>query len=993
MAKWCATFGRWLALLALVLGCGEEDPVSSPLDRLRDLRIVAGNNQKGAPGLSLGQRLIVVAVDRRGRPVEGIEVRFEVVEGEGVLVDTTDIPGPLKIKITGADGRAGMRLALGSRPGINRVDATVIGLDGLPPTFTAIAEGEEAEGGPLPIPGRFPDAAHFSLAAETLNMPQNRFGLTNRITAFVFDDSSNVVGAGTVVRFRTTGGGIEGSDRTTAAGQATATLTMAEPLPADGWATVTAETEGRNKSVLAAQTHVVFSGASTILLERPGDFLVEPGELQTIRFFVGDANGHPLAAGTNIVVTAEGGTVRGQTDVVLPDAQGEEYTRFEVVFETAPEGDAPSMSIEVTSPNGNVQQTFRSAALAVGSERRSVALTLTVADSVLIADGASSTEIVALVEDDAGNGVPDEVVRFAADLGAIAATAITDAAGRARVEYLSAVNPEGVPAVRITARTGGLEDTTQVRLLGVELEIEAAEEKLAADGISRTEITARLTSENGDPVSSVPIDFGTAIGALSATRVTTGVTGRASVVYTSVASREDLADKVRGEGAGLVDEVDLVLLGVELVLVVEPDTIAADGNAQVLVAASLRRTDDVAIANGEMLFETTLGAVSPAVVETDGEGVARTILVAGTEEGKAEVTATYGGGLTERVSVILEKGPPASIVMVSVEPSAIGVRGSGSNETAIVTLEVRDARGNTVADGETILFRLDAPEGDEQVGPDSTTTVDGLVRAAVSSGTRARTVRLIAEAPLASGAVVISTPVPIAIHGGPPDQAHFSLASKPVNLAGRVLRGLESTITAFVFDKFSNPVPQGTSIQFQTDGGGVQGAAETNSDGQASVTLFTANPIPPEVNDFLARITGQTVDENGREITAFTHVLFSGPTDDIHLIGAGADSISSGNLFIPNDGDQLVFFTVSDISGLPLMGGSTIQVTSDVARISGDANILLPDVISGHTEFSIVVADPEPVEEPPRPPQRGSVLIRVESLNGNEQLTFGLTVD
>ncbi len=321
------------------------------------------------------------------------------------------------------------------------------------------------------------------------------------------------------------------------------------------------------------------------------------------------------------------------------------------------------------------------------------------------------------------------------------------------------------------------------------------------------------------------------------------------------------------------------------------------------------------------------------------------------------------------------------------------MQGSGGNETAIVTFEVRDERGNAVADGEPVLFRFDAPPGGgERVGPERTATVAGRVQAAVSSGTRARTVRLIAEAPLASGDTVRSTPVPIAIHGGLPDQAHFSLAAEPVNLAGRVLFGLESAITAYVFDKYSNPVRPGTAIRFRTDGGGVQGSAQTDADGQATVQLFTAEPMPPGPA-FLATITGQTVDEDGQEIEASTIVLFSGPTAPIRLTGAGADTVAAGRLFIADGAFQIISFSVSDIDGNPLMGGSTIRVSSDVARISGDAQLTIPDAIGGNTDFAIFVADPVPLEDPSEPPQRGSVLVQVRSLNGDRQLTFSVTVD
>jgi hypothetical protein len=338
--------------------------------------------------------------------------------------------------------------------------------------------------------------------------------------------------------------------------------------------------------------------------------------------------------------------------------------------------------------------------------------------------------------------------------------------------------------------------------------------------------------------------------------------------------------------------------------------------------------------------------------------------------------------------VAFVKGPPASIVLVSVEPPAVAVKGAGANATAFITFEVRDTLGTPVSDGERIAFSLDPAVGGESLNPTESATVNGRVRVAFNSGTVARTVRVIARW---TGGVVSSTPVPVAVHGGLPDQAHFSLAPKLVNVAGRVRFGLQDTITAYVFDKYSNPVPAGTSVRFRTDGGGIQGSAETNADGQAAVILFTAAPIPPGPN-FLATVTGQTVNENGQQIEATTTVLFSGPTV-VRLTSSGADTVLAGRLFIRDGGSQIITFAVSDTSDKPIMGGSTIKVTSDVARVSGDADTAIPDARSGNISFAISVADPTPAEDPPLTPQRGSVLITVRSLNGDRLLVFALTVD
>ena len=679
--------------------------------------------------------------------------------------------------------------------------------------------------------------------------------------------------------------------RTDASGRASVQLLSAEPIPADGLVTITAETAGEDDALLTAQTQVLFSGPTEIRLTQPVSFAVDPGEAKTFVFYVGDSSGNPLAPGTEINVSAKGGTVTGQTSVVMPDIQSTDATRFAVLFAAFDEGQIPEMTIAVLSPNGDRRITFVSGSKGVEervADLEPASIVLETADSLLIGDGTSTTQVTATVRDQDGNGVPNVAVFFRSSTGSIDATGQTDGAGRATAVYRSSVNPAGVPRVDIEANVDQLNALTGLRLLGVRLALTATENVLAADGISQTTIRALLTTEDGRPVPFVAVNFGATLGTLSALEAQTDVNGQAVVTYTGVESPTDLNNvKIRTTASGLDTDIDLQLRGVILQVTTNADTIVADGNAQALIQVDLRRTDGVPVPNGVLSFRTNLGTLSSAAVETDSKGSGQVILVSGTDAGKATVAVRYGLGLVVETEVAFVKGPPASIVLRQVDPPSISVKGSGADATAIVTFQVLDERGNPVADGEEVVFSLDPPfNAEETVGPERTATVDGLVHAAVNSGTVARTVRLIAEAVVGEGQVVRSTPVPIAIHGGLPDQAHFSIAPKPVNLAGRVLFGLESTITAYVFDKYSNPVPAGTSVRYSTDGGGIQGSVETNANGQGNVLLFTAEPVPLGP-DYLAQIVGQTVDENGNEIEALSTVLFSGPTAPIVLTGAG----------------------------------------------------------------------------------------------------------
>ena len=88
---------------------------------------VSGDSQSGTPGDALAKPFVVEVQDEDGDPLEGHRVSFEVTAGGGSLSETS-------ATTTNANGRAQTMLTLGSRAGINSVEASVSGVD--PVTFS-----------------------------------------------------------------------------------------------------------------------------------------------------------------------------------------------------------------------------------------------------------------------------------------------------------------------------------------------------------------------------------------------------------------------------------------------------------------------------------------------------------------------------------------------------------------------------------------------------------------------------------------------------------------------------------------------------------------------------------------------------------------------------------------------------------------------------------------------------------------------------------------
>ena len=94
---------------------------------------VSGDTQHGKLGTRLANPFVVEVQDKDGNPVEGVQVTFRVTAGGGILSTAT--------ATTDTSGRAQTSLTLGSRRGVNTVQASVETLDD-PVTFRAAAEAE-----------------------------------------------------------------------------------------------------------------------------------------------------------------------------------------------------------------------------------------------------------------------------------------------------------------------------------------------------------------------------------------------------------------------------------------------------------------------------------------------------------------------------------------------------------------------------------------------------------------------------------------------------------------------------------------------------------------------------------------------------------------------------------------------------------------------------------------------------------------------------------
>jgi hypothetical protein len=236
---------------------------------------------------------------------------------------------------TDASGRATTLIRSGTRAGVIQIKATA-----------TVPSGQTIASLPvrLSINSGLPDQNHFSIAPARYNFPGLRFnGLTDAITIQMGDAYGNPVQTGTVAYFTTNHGVIQTTGSTSSSdGFITKTLFSGNPRPegafaisdGNGYSYVTASTYAADGSVVHDSIQILWTGPP--IITRTGGFagfsIPKGGVMGPWTFTVQDQYNHPMSAGTSITVSADAGTVSGNTGTMADTkASGPGRTSFSVM--------------------------------------------------------------------------------------------------------------------------------------------------------------------------------------------------------------------------------------------------------------------------------------------------------------------------------------------------------------------------------------------------------------------------------------------------------------------------------------------------------------------------------------------------------------------------------------------------------------------------------------------------------------------------------------
>ena len=251
------------------------------------------------------------------------------------------------------------------------------------------------------------------------------------------------------------------------------------------------------------------------------------------------------------------------------------------------------------------------------------------------------------------------------------------------------------------------------------------------------------------------------------------------------------------------------------------------------------------IASG--LATITVAAGGTAVTSiTTTTGIVEAVYTANGCSGSDVITATAAVGsqtLTASGTVTVATAAVGSIQFVSATPSTITLKGVGSaggSSTSTVVFKVLNTAGGPSV-GATVDFTLSTTVGGITITPTSATSDNnGEVSTIVASGTVSTPLRVQATTGPA-GATISTVSNSLTVSTGIPTSNNISLAVKCQNVEAWEYDGVTVPVTVSMSDRFSNPVPDGTTASFRSALGSILPSCQTTG-GACTVNWVSKTP-------------------------------------------------------------------------------------------------------------------------------------------------------
>lgn len=481
-------------------------------------------------------------------------------------------------------------------------------------------------------------------------------------------------------------------------------------------------------------------------------------------------------------------------------------------------------------------------------------------------------------------------------LGSIAGTTLTVSAFKAGDAELQLKDATGTAlSLKVTVVTDkvAVSSDPQLRSAGLKDSTGATTNAISTSGYTTLSVTLtdpsgrglsnQLITVSGDPTqvsfpeSASGLTNAEGVATIKLVRASLAATGAGSLTVTYNYKVGSITTYPDGSAPPAADKIISTYVGYQLAtanitlvnLNVGASTLAAYGTRQVSVQANVN--DKATATPVQINFTTTCGQVLPATASTNSLGIATVSYSATDAAGAAtstqgcsgktvEISASTIGATVKTATLSITAAPATNMGFVSATPERIYLANSGGTTQSIVKFKLVNAQGEVIS-GQDVILTLKTLNGGipkasfGTVGNTSavTTTTDskGELSVPVFSGTVPTSVLI--NAALKSNSAVQTDSAALSIASGRPSQARVSLALEKLSIEGANIDGITSQVTFFLADRQGNPVPDGTAVNFVTEGGAIippvciigkdaEGKPTAAGTSQCVVTIRSQNP-------------------------------------------------------------------------------------------------------------------------------------------------------
>ncbi|MGC9042641.1 MAG: hypothetical protein ACP5KG_02155 [Myxococcota bacterium] len=421
--------------------------------------------------------------------------------------------------------------------------------------------------------------------------------------------------------------------------------------------------------------------------------------------------------------------------------------------------------------------------------------------------------------------------------------------------------------------------------------LEASNSVIQANGTDSTVITVKdIRNQFNQPIgANVPVQLTTTLGKFS--------NGEQEIVVLTNNNSEATVTMFGGSEAGAAEVTAQYFCGNKvpmrkITIIIRPAdaltnyfisvvasdlSLIADGDSRTTITAFVFDNTNAPVKTGSVKITTTDGTlecIDPApqcvyndiqhkdiTVQLNNSGNASAKLISGPAAALARIEGKFTTPDNKVISnsTYVNFVTLGSIIYQSITSDVMGAKGSGFNETAIISFKVFDNIGQRFPKNQRVDFTLsNSPGGIVIIPPYAYTDDSGMVYATIKSGTVATTFTVTASSTL-PGITVQGVSPAIAIIGAKPSARYMNFSCERKVVAALGGTPVEVPCKVSLGDRYTNKIEKATTVHFRSEAGLMTSQALTYDRetakstypndweaylGTATASLRTSEPYP-----------------------------------------------------------------------------------------------------------------------------------------------------